>query len=73
MRHDASILCACFLASSLFGCGSTTYLGVNDDPGKNNKVIFQQDAVDCANAYPIVESGAHIKQRIGCMNLKSWH
>jgi hypothetical protein len=48
------------------------YPNVNIDPSKNNKATFQRDALDCAKAYPSVDSGAHIKQRIGCMNLKGW-
>jgi len=61
MQHDARIFCACFLDSSFFGCRSISYPEANDDPSKNNKVIFQQDAVDCAKAYPNVELGARIK------------
>ena len=53
--------------------GCSLYPDVNDDPAKNNKATFQRDALDCAKAYPTVESGSHIKQRIGCMNLKGWH
>jgi hypothetical protein len=63
---------ACLLTTSVFGCGSMIYPDVNVDPSKNNKTTFQQDAVDCAKAYPSVDSGAYIKQRIGCMNLKGW-
>jgi hypothetical protein len=48
------------------------YPDVNVDPSKSNKATFQQDALDCAKAYPYVDSGAHIKQRISCMNLKGW-
>ena len=73
VRYQARILSACLVVNSLFGCGSIVYPEVNVDPSKNNQATFQQDAVDCAKAYPIVDSGAHIKQRIGCMNLKGWH
>ena len=72
MRNKVRFFISCLVASSLFGCGSTTYPDMNDDPAKNNKATFQRDALDCAKAYPIVESGAHIKPRIGCMNLKGW-
>jgi hypothetical protein len=48
------------------------YPDVNRDPAKNNKATFQRDAIDCAQSYPESGSGAHIKQRIGCMNLKGW-
>ena len=55
----------------LFGC--SLYPNENSDPTKNNKTTFQRDAIDCAQAYPDSGSGAHVKQRIGCMNLKGWH
>ncbi|QWD85582.1 hypothetical protein AOC19_01500 [Polynucleobacter asymbioticus] len=58
--------------TSIFGCGSLIYPDVNVDPAKNNIATFRQDAIDCAKAYPVVDSGAHIKQRISCMNLKGW-
>ena len=63
---------ACFLAAmTLFGCSS--YPDKNDDPAKNTKAIFHQDALDCAKAYPEAGSGVHVKERIACMNLKGWH
>ena len=55
----------------LMGC--SLYPDVNTDPAKNNKATFRQDALDCAQAYPESGSGIHVKQRIGCMNLKGWH
>ncbi|MBU3558343.1 hypothetical protein [Polynucleobacter sp. Nonnen-W13] len=61
-----------FLAASiLIGC--SLYPDENTDPAKNNKVTFRQDALDCAQSYPESGSGTHVKQRIGCMNLKGWH
>jgi hypothetical protein len=57
--------------SILVGC--SLYPDVNTDPAKNNKATFQRDALDCAQSYPESGSGAHIKQRISCMNLKGWH
>lgn len=59
------------VGSILMGC--YLYPDVNTDPAKNNKVVFRQDALDCAKAYPELGSGAHVKQRISCMNLKGWH
>jgi uncharacterized membrane protein len=59
------------MALLLLGC--SLYPDVNTDPAKNNKATFRQDALDYAQAYPETGSGAHIKQRIGCMNLKGWH
>jgi hypothetical protein len=55
----------------LMGC--SLYPDVNTDPAKNNKATFRQDALDCAQSYPESGSGTHVKQRIGCMNLKGWH
>jgi hypothetical protein len=60
-----------WMAATLFAC--TSYPDVNRDPAKNNKVNFQQDAIDCAQSYPEAGSGVHIRQRIGCMNLKGWY
>jgi hypothetical protein len=53
--------------------GCSIYPDVNKDPAKNNKAIFQRDAIDCAQSYPESASGSHVKQRIACMNLKGWH
>ena len=53
--------------------GCSIYPDVNKDPAKNNKAIFQRDAIDCAQAYPENGSGTHVKERIACMNLKGWH
>ena len=55
----------------LMGC--SLYPDVNKDPIKNNKATFRKDALDCAQSYPESGSGIHVKQRIGCMNLKGWH
>jgi hypothetical protein len=62
-----------FCTLNLLGCGSIIYPDVNEDPAKNNKAAFRRDALDCASAYPESGSGVHIRQRIGCMNLKGWH
>lgn len=67
------ILVGPFFILYLLGCGSVIYPDVNEDPAKNNKATFRRDALDCANAYPESGSGVHIRQRIGCMNLKGWH
>ena len=63
--------CGLLLVLGLLACSS--YPDVNKDPAKNNKATFQRDAVECAQAYPESGSGAHVKQRIACMNLKGWH
>jgi hypothetical protein len=72
LQPSMRLLIACLVTPFLFGCGSAIYPDMNLDPAKNNKVTFQRDAVDCANAYPYVDSGAHVKYRIACMNLKGW-
>ncbi len=72
-RTRLSILVGLCSTFSLLGCGSIIYPDVNKDPAKNNKAIFQRDAIDCADAYPESGSGIHIRQRIGCMNLKGWY
>lgn len=59
------------LISTLLGC--SLYPDVNVDPAKNNIATFKRDALDCSQAYPESGSGVHVKQRIGCMNLKGWH
>ena len=65
------VVTSVLIAGTLFGC--TQFPDVNRDPAKNNQVTFQRDAIDCAQSYPESGSGAHIKQRIGCMNVKGWH
>ena len=65
------VVTSVLIAGTLFGC--SLYPDVNKDPAKNNKATFQRDAIDCAQSYPESGSGAHIKQRIGCMNVKGWH
>ena len=72
LQSKARLFSACLVFTALFGCGSMVYPDVNVDPSKSNKAAFQRDALDCANAYPYVDSGVHIKQRISCMNLKGW-
>ena len=59
------------IAIALIACSS--YPDVNSDPAKNNQATFQRDALDCARSYPEMGSGAHVKQRIGCMNIKGWY
>ena len=70
-QHLMKITIALLAGSILMGC--SLYPDVNSDPAKNNKATFRQDALDCAQSYPESASGTHIKQRIGCMNLKGWH
>jgi hypothetical protein len=57
----------------LLACSGPQFPKTNSDPAKNNPKTFNQDLNDCLAVYPEVYSGAHIKQRISCMNLKGWH
>lgn len=59
------------LVLALLGCSS--YPDVNVDSAKNNKATFRRDAIECAQAYPELASGAQVRQRITCMNLKGWY
>jgi len=72
-RAHVRVLGGLCFTLSLFGCGSIIYPDVNEDPAKNNVATFRRDALDCAGAYPESGTGIHVKQRIGCMNLKGWH
>jgi hypothetical protein len=69
-RYLSRITLGGIAGAFLFGCSS--YPDVNSDLAKNNKATFQRDALDCAKSYPETSSGAHVKQRISCMNLKGW-
>ena len=69
-RQPFKLILGFVLGAVLFGCA--TYPDVNFDPAKNNKATFQKDALECAQAYPEAASGAQVKERIGCMNLKGW-
>ena len=69
-RCVLKIALGCIAGGFLFGC--SVYPDVNSDLAKNNKATFQRDALDCAKSYPETSSGAHVKQRISCMNLKGW-
>jgi hypothetical protein len=71
MQAILKVWASLLMTSALLACSS--YPEVNSDPAKNNKQAFQRDAVECAQSYPESGSGVHIKQRIGCMNLKGWH
>jgi hypothetical protein len=71
MQGTLKVLGSYWIATTLLAC--SLYPDVNRDPAKNNKASFQRDAVDCAQSYPESGSGVHVKQRIGCMNLKGWH
>ena len=57
---------------SLLACAAG-FPKTNSDPAKNNSKTFNQDLNDCIEVYPELFSGAHVKQRISCMNLKGWH
>ena len=67
-----TVVSSALLVGSIF-MGCSLYPDINTNTAKNNKATFRQDALDCAQSYPESGSGTHVKQRIGCMNLKGWH
>ena len=71
IRASLKVSVSFLMALVLIACSS--YPDINSDPAKNNKATFQRDALDCAQSYPESGSGVHVKQRIGCMNIKGWH
>ena len=71
IRAPLKLAVSFLMALVFFACSS--YPDINSDPAKNNKATFQRDAIDCAQSYPDSGSGVHVKQRIGCMNIKGWH
>jgi len=73
MRLSLSKLAIVILAAlGLLACAAG-FPKTNSDPTKNNPKTFNQDLNDCIEVYPESFSGAHVKQRISCMNLKGWH
>jgi hypothetical protein len=44
----------------------------NQDPSKNNKATYNKDLKECKEDYPESGSGAHLRQWMGCMQLKGW-
>ena len=54
----------------LIGCAAMP--DQNQDPAKNNRATFRKDLKECQEDYPEAGSGVHIRQWVGCMNLKGW-
>jgi starvation-inducible outer membrane lipoprotein len=44
----------------------------NQDPNKNNRATYRKDLRECQEAYPESGSGVHLRQWVGCMQLKGW-
>lgn len=44
----------------------------NQDPAKNNKATYNRDMKECKEDYPESGSGIHLRQWMGCMQLKGW-
>ena len=44
----------------------------NQDPAKNNKATYNKDMKECKEDYPESGSGIHLRQWMGCMQLKGW-
>lgn len=59
-----------FLAMGLVSCANLPT--ENQDPAKNNKAAYNKDLKECQEDYPEAGSGVHVRQWIGCMNLKGW-
>ena len=55
---------------SIAGCVSMPT--ENQDPSKNNKATYNKDLKECREDYPESGSGAHLRQWMGCMQLKGW-
>ena len=55
---------------SIAGCVSLPT--ENQDPSKNNKATYNKDLKECKEDYPEAGSGVHLRQWMGCMNLKGW-
>ena len=53
-------------------CACVSMLTENQDPSKNNRATYRKDLKDCQEAYPEMGSGVHLRQWVGCMNLKGW-
>ena len=72
MRHsNATLKIACLVVMvGVVGCVSMPT--ENQDPAKNNKVTYGKDLKECKEDYPETGSGTHIRQWMGCMNLKGW-
>jgi starvation-inducible outer membrane lipoprotein len=70
-KHNLFFIIIYFLlAVSLAGCASLPT--ENQDPTKNNKATYDKDLKECQEDYPVTGSGVHVRQWIGCMNLKGW-
>ncbi|WP_215400815.1 hypothetical protein [Polynucleobacter sp. MWH-UH35A] len=67
LRYWFSLL---LIPLSIAACSS--FPSENQDPSKNNKVIYNQDLKECKEDYPEAGSGVHIRQWINCMKLKGW-
>jgi hypothetical protein len=44
----------------------------NQDPNKNDRATYRKDLRECQQAYPELGSGVHLRQWVGCMELKGW-
>lgn len=69
--HKSVYRVVCLLMAAGFaGCASLPT--ENQDPTKNNKATYNIDLKECKEDYPVSGSGVHVRQWIGCMNLKGW-
>ncbi|MBU3540785.1 hypothetical protein [Polynucleobacter sp. UB-Tiil-W10] len=69
-NHLHRLMTLFFLPTLIISCAS--FPSENQDPAKNNKVTYNKDLKECKEDYQETPSGTHIRQWIGCMNLKGW-
>uniref|UniRef100_B1XTE1 Lipoprotein n=1 Tax=Polynucleobacter necessarius subsp. necessarius (strain STIR1) TaxID=452638 RepID=B1XTE1_POLNS len=60
----------CLSTMGLVACVS--FPSENQDPAKNNKTAYNKDLKECKEDYPESGSGVHLRQWMGCMQLKGW-
>ena len=69
-RFISKRLLICLIPVILAACAGMP--SENSDPIKNNKAQWRNDLSECKEDYPELGSGVHLRQWIGCMNLKGW-
>ena len=65
-----SLLLIFLVTIGLVACVS--FPSENQDPAKNNKATYNRDMKECKEDYPESGSGIHLRQWMGCMQLKGW-
>ncbi|WP_048812041.1 hypothetical protein [Polynucleobacter asymbioticus] len=60
------------LMSGIFLVACSQFPTTHPDAAKNNPTQYRADMRDCARNYPESGTGAYLKQRVSCMELKGW-